>query len=224
MKRSVSLGCLILFWASTVFAQEKVDAPVWNVEDKWIFTHNGIIEVLSVDQDGYIVEFSDDICVIERQGYDKVIFDKATMQRIYSLSARSFFLKGDKRNKYSAGLRNILNFPFTLGKQWENSYCAKPVISSLRHLPSLDYYEKLKILGWEEIGVQAGKFRALKIQCIRGHQAMPQAGIYAAEGKGFYWYSPDVKYFVKCEYDPNSVKQYLGEVVNWELTSFRLKK
>jgi len=223
MKQIAFLGCLILLLASTVFAQEKIEAPVWNVGDKWIFTSNGVIEVLGIDQDGYVVKFSDDIAVTERQGFDKVIFDKATMQRIYSLSARSFFLKGEKRNKYSAGLRNILNFPFTPGKQWENAYSAKPVISTLRHLPSLDYYEKFKILGWEEVGVQAGKFRALKIQCIRGHQAMPQAHIYAAEGKSFYWYSQDVKYFVKCEPDKAWIEQS-KEIFNWELLSFQLKK
>ena len=224
MKKMAFLGCLILFLTTIVFAQEKVEPPIWNVGDKWIFTHTGTIEVLKIEQNAYVVNFSNDICVIERQGFDKIIFDKATMQRIFSVSAGSFFLKGDKRNKYEAGLRNIFNFPFIPGKQWENAYCAKPVISTLRNLPSLDYYEKFKILGWNDITIQGGKFKTLKVEVIRGHQADPVRWIPAIEGKGVYWYSPDVKYFVKCEYDPNSVKEYRGEVFNWELTSFEFKK
>jgi hypothetical protein len=216
MKRVIFLGWLVLFLPAMVFAQEKVEAPVWNVGDKWVFTNNGIIEVLSVDQYGYVVKFSDDICVTERQGFNTIIFDKATMQRIYSL-------KGGKRTKYTKGKRNILNFPFTARKQWENAYCAKPVIATLSYLPSLDYYEKFKILGREEIGVHAGKFRALKIEAITGHHAMLPM-IPSFEGKSFYWYSPDVKYFVKCKYDPGSIQLAPGEIVNWELTSLSLKK
>ena len=43
-------------------------------------------------------------------------------------------------------------------------------------------------------------------------------------GTATYWYAPEVKYFVKCEYDAAHVKYYKGDIVNWELTSFQLKK
>jgi hypothetical protein len=61
----IFLGWLILFLPIMAFAQEKVEAPVWNVGDKWVFTGGGTIEVLKVDQNGYVVKFSDAICVIE---------------------------------------------------------------------------------------------------------------------------------------------------------------
>jgi hypothetical protein len=38
-----------------------------------------------------------------------------------------------------------------------------------------------------------------------------------------YWYSPDAKYFVKCQYDKDWMKGN-KEIFNWELTSFQLKK
>ncbi len=217
MKKMAFLGCLILFLAPTVFAQEKVETPVWNAGDKWVFTNNGTIEVLSVDQNAYVVKFSDDICVIERQGFNTIIFEKATLQRIYSL-------EGEERNKYARGARNMLNFPLIPGKQWENAYNARPVISTLRHLSSLDYYEKFRILGWDDITIKGGKFKALKMENIRGHKSGGTPWVPSVEGKNLYWYSPDVKYFVKCEYDPAQVRYYKGEVFNWELTSFQLKK
>ena len=40
---------LILFLPAVVFAQEKVEAPVWNVGDKWVFTGGASIEVIKAD-------------------------------------------------------------------------------------------------------------------------------------------------------------------------------
>jgi len=217
MKKMILLVCLILCLPMMAFAQEKVEAPVWNVGDKWVFTGGRTIEVLKVDQNGYVVKFSDAICVIESQGFNTIVFEKSTLHRIYTL-------KGDKRKKYTMGLKKIFNFPFTPGKQWKDAYGARPLVGPTKGQISLDYYEIFKVSGWEEVGVQAEKFRAMKLEVIRGHDAVPQRWIPAYESKGLYWYSPDVKYFVKCQYDPSAVKDFPGEVVNWELTSFKVKK
>ena len=93
MKKMIFLGWLILFLPAMVGGQEKVDAPVWSGGDKWAFTGDGSIEVLQADQNGYVMNFSDSICVLERQGFNKIIFDKSTLQRSYSL-------EGEKRRKY----------------------------------------------------------------------------------------------------------------------------
>jgi len=222
MKKVILLGPMLLFFAATVWAQEKVELPVWNVGDKWVFTGEGTIEVLKVDQNGYVLNFSDNICVLERQGFNKIIFNTSTLQRIYTL-------EGDKRRKYKMGLKYIYNFPLSPGKQWKHAYSAKPILikgyQTSTGIPILDYYENIKILGWEDIGVKAGKFRALKIEFVSGHKEY-QMGLFprpGSEGKGYYWYSPDVKYFVKCQYDKASIDTH-KEISNWELTSFQLKK
>jgi hypothetical protein len=198
-------------------AQEKADAPVWNVGDKWEFSYGGTIEVLKMEKDGYVVRFSDRTCIMESQGFQTIIFDKNNLQRIH-------WVKGDKSKKYTMGLKKIFNFPYTLGKQWTDAYGGVPVVGDAKGNISLDYYEKYRIVGWEDITIQGGKFKALKMEFIRGHEAVPQRWIAESEYKHFYWYSPEVKYFVKCDYDPAAVKKFLGEVVNWELTSFKLKK
>jgi hypothetical protein len=124
------------------------------------------------------------------------------------------------------GLKNIFYFPYIVGKQWTDSYSAASLVGPRKGQIALDYYQKYKILAWEDIGTRGGKFKALKMEVISGHGGAmsPVRFVPASEYKGFYWYSPDVKYFVKCEYDPAAVKEYPGEVVNWELTSFQLKK
>jgi hypothetical protein len=167
MKKIAFLGLLIVFLPAMVFAQEKVDAPVWNVGDKWVFTGDGTIEVMQVDQNGYVVNYSDRICVLERQGFNKILFDKSALQRSYSL-------EGEKRRKYSMGLKNIFNFPFSPGKEWKHAYSSQPIVTkgymTGQGIPTLDYYENFKILAWEDIGVKTGKFRALKIELVNGHK------------------------------------------------------
>jgi hypothetical protein len=217
MKKMFLLAWVALFLPALLCAQDKVEAPAWNVGDKWVCTGGGTIEVLKSDPNGFVVKFSEAVCVVEGQGFETIVLDKATLHRVHTM-------KGEKRNKYTMGLKKIFDFPYTPGKQWKDAYCAKPIVGRGKGQISLDYYEQFKVLGWEEITVKAGKLRALKIEVIRGHEAMPQSWISGNEWKGLYWYSPNVKYFIKCEYDPASVKQYRGEVFNWELISFELKE
>jgi hypothetical protein len=217
MKKIFFLAWAALFIPAFLCAQEKIEAPAWNVGDKWVFSGGGTVEVFKSDPNGFVVKFSEAVCVVEGQGFETIILDKTTLHRVHTL-------KGEKRKKYTMGLKKIFDFPYAPGKQWKDAYCAKPIVGPGKGQISLDYYEKFNALGWEETAVQAGKFRALKIEVIRGHEAMPQRWISADEYRSLYWYSPNVKYFVKCEYDPASVKEYRGEVFNWELTSFYLKK
>jgi hypothetical protein len=78
MKKMVLLASLIVFLPAMVFAQEKVEAPVWNVGDKWNFTGDGNIEVVKVDPNGFILKFSDRNCMVETQGCGAILFDKST--------------------------------------------------------------------------------------------------------------------------------------------------
>ena len=50
--------------------------------------------------------------------------------------------------------------------------------------------------GWEDVKVQAGKFRAIKLEIEVGHEAKVSAP--AFETMNFFGYSPDVKHFMKC--------------------------
>ena len=222
MKKMFFLALVISFLPATVVAREKVEAPVWNVGDKWVFTGDGTIEVMQADQNGYVMNFLDSICVMERQGFNKILFEKSTLQRSYSLD-------GGKKRKYSMGLKKIFSFPFSLGKQWKHAYSAQPIITrgyrTSQGIPTLDYYENIKITGWEDISVKAGKIRALRIEFVSGHKEyqvglMPRPG---SEVKNYYWYAPGVKYFVKCQYDKDWIKDQ-KELFNWELASFQLKK
>jgi hypothetical protein len=64
------------------------------------------------------------------------------------------------------------------------------------------------------VEVQAVNFKTIKLKHTIDNRTMN------ASGESVYWYAPEVKYFVKCEYDAS----YRIGVTNWELISLKLKK
>jgi len=213
MKKIVYLGWLIVFLPAMVFAQEKIEAPVWNVGDKWVFTQ-GNIEVIGADKKNYALNFSKGTCIFENVGFETIIFEKSTLNRIY-------ILKEDKREKYLMALAKILDFPLSTGKQWKSGYSSKgPGVPLPR---SYDFSEIYKVSGWEDIVVQAGKFKALRLEYKRVITMMSGWGAMAPEILNQYWYSPEVKYFVKCQYDKDWMKGN-KEIFDWELVSYELRK
>jgi len=72
--------------------------------------------------------------------------------------------------KYTHHLRKIFDFPLSPGKQWKDEEIYEtPIVSVFSHLGDLAYYEIFRVLGWEDIEVQAGKFRAIKSEISGGH-------------------------------------------------------
>ena len=197
--------------ASATHAQEKVDAPVWNIGDKWIFSSKGAIEVVSADQNSYVLKFSEDVCINESQKFDAIVFDKSTFHRIYGI-------KGDNRKKYTNMFGKIFDFPLSPGKQWKDDEIYQtPLVSVFSGFGDLAYYQIFTVLVWEDVVVQAGKFRAIKLEVSTGH---PPDFLMT---KHLYWYSPEAKYFVKCQYDP-AAEAAFKEIVSWELSSFKVTK
>jgi hypothetical protein len=171
--------------------------------------------VVKADQSGFILKFSDGICKFETQACNTILFEKSTRNRINAIEEA-------KSKKYSMGLRKILNFPLSNGKQWKYAFSATSLEGAGMHPVAYDYSENYNVLGWEDVGVQAGKFKTLKLEYKRIITGASGWGALGQEIKNLYWYSPDVKYFVKCEYDKAWMKGN-KEIFNWELTSFQLK-
>ena len=211
MRKMIFLLSILFLSPSITRAQERVEAPIWNVGHKWVFTQ-GNIEVVGADKNSYTLNFSKDTAILENVGFEKIVFEKSTLSRIYTL-------KGDKREKYTHRHRRILNFPLNPDKQWQDTFTGKILSGPFAGTSSHNYSESFTVLRWEDVQVRAGKFKAIKLE-YKQKITTPGALNYGKEGWGRYWYSPDVKYFVKCQYDKDF---YVGEK-DWELTSFQSKK
>jgi hypothetical protein len=205
MRKLICLLWGFLLFPSIIWAQDKINAPVWNVGDKWVFTQ-GNIEVVGADENSRTLAFSKDTCIIESKGLEKIVYDKSTLNRTYGV-------KEGKSEKYTTAMRRMLNFPFNLGKEWSDTYSSKVMVGPLAG-KLVEGSEVYKIVGWENVQVQAGNFKAIRLEY---DQKVPSLG---HGGTAIYWYAPEVKYFVKCQYD----KGYFQGVKDWELVSFKLNK
>lgn len=205
MKRIFLLGLLVLFYASMVCAQDKVEAPVWNVGDKWVFSAGSSTEVIRIDENSFVIK------TLSSDNIENIfIHDKTTLNRTHRM-------EGEKRRRYEGHWNKALNFPLAIGKVWENSFKSRAAGTTIGAQENL-YFEKFKVLGFEDVKVQAGTFKAVKIE-YRQEGFSPSGGMRV--GKAWYWYAPEVKYVVKWEYESNPVWLRFRD---WELASFDLKK
>lgn len=208
MKKIIFFGWLVVLLPTMICAQEKVEAPVWNVGDKWVFNREGPMEVIGIDKNGYLVKFSGGIFLKSLIG--TAIFDKSTLNIIY-------LLKDNKPSKYThTGPREtIFNFPLTTGKKWKGWYSRESRGWALK----LEFSEEFLVIGWENVEVRAGKFKTVKLEYkleLSYHPARHPTG---PRGKGWYWYSPEAKNFVKCQYE-KWYREEEDEREDWELNSF----
>jgi len=83
MKKMIFVGWLIVFLPALGFAQEKVEAPVWNAGDKWVFDREGPMEVVSCDAQCFSVRFSGGMFARDASGV--AVFDRSTLNVKYML-------------------------------------------------------------------------------------------------------------------------------------------
>jgi len=197
MKKMILLSFLVLFIPAIVCGQDKVEVPVWNIGDKWNIAGDVTIMVVNADESSYAVKY------LTAGGESILIFEKSSVNRLYVMDK-------DKRIPYEGRNKRLFNFPLDIGKSWKDKFISKGA------LKEYTYLETFTVLGWEDIVVQAGKFKTVKIEYKQANADEP-----AKEGKLWYWYSPDVKYMVKCQYGKGD---YWDASYDWELTSFELKK
>jgi hypothetical protein len=213
MKKIILLGWLIGFLPMMVFAHEEIEAPVWNVGDKWAFGQGGVMEVIKADDQYYLVNFSGGIFPHEASGV--AIIEKPTLNITHVMN-------GNSLKKYRDTRKNILNFPLTLGKEWEDQYRQYEMGSLVK------YNETFRVLWWDEVTVPAGKFKAVIIENkIEPVECSSMQGCFPRpESKAFFWYSPEAKNIVKCLFEKGYYEGFgdAGARKNWELVSYELKK
>ncbi len=201
MKRIMLLSFLFLWIPGVLNGQDKVQPPAWNTGDKWSLTEGVTIMVAKADENTYSVKYL-------TSGRESVlVYEKSSLNRLYSMEK-------DRKIPYEGRNKRLFNFPLDIGKSWNDTFTSK------EGLQEYTYLETFTVIGWEDIEVQAGKFRAVKLEYKQARDEGRSAPG-AREGKVWYWYSPEVKYMVKCQYERN---RYWDAFYDWELISFELKK
>jgi len=205
MKKVIFLTCLFLFFAPSVFAQEKCEAPAWKTGDQWRFKladgNTYANEVVDTKDDLYVVRVARDP---DRYGYDRETLNI------------KFVIKEDGRQMKATGdLRKLFSFPIFVGKKWTDTN-SRPAgglgVSKVETSFAIDF----GVESMEDLTTPAGAFKTYKIRhkltMMRGHN--PSGWI-------LFWYSPEAKWWVKREVEKSSFWSNLQDA---ELISFQSKK
>jgi hypothetical protein len=202
MKSAILLGLVILFLSAMAWAQEKVEAPIWNVGDKWAYKRvDGVtwtVEVVDVKEDLYILRTHG---VQDLSGYDK-----KSMNVKYSIE------QSGRRLKATGYMNKLFDFPIFVGKKWTDTTTA---MSSSRRVEET-YINDFKVEGAEEVITRAGTFKTLKIH-------YKQTNMFGRNGWVVFWYSPEAKTWVKREVEKTDYWTTIKWIKDAELTSFSLK-
>jgi hypothetical protein len=183
---------------------------------------------------------------VMRVGSDSVVVSEKTdanPDRVQSMMLGLDWSRRRSVNGQEITVNQPFSFPLDVGKTWRLEYTEQnPNPQKLRETDTLPY----KVVGWEEVTVPAGKFRALKIESdgrwmadvpprvLNGALVARQGSVVSqttesrvAQGvrvSGRYykcfWYVPEVKRWVKSTEENYNSNGSLSEVVTDELENF----
>lgn len=177
MKKMMILGCLILFLAPMVWAQEKIETPPeWKIGDRWVYQNqdgriftNRVIRLEEVNRvSHYVVQ----------RGVNEIYFTKEIHHHFTKRAPGN----GKVIFKWEPPLP-LFSWPLEVGKKWKE----KLKLHLLEKGDKWSVRRESKIIGIEEIEVPAGKFRTFHIYTTETVEMMVD----------FHrWYSPEVGYVV----------------------------
>ena len=114
------------------------------------------------------------------------------------------------------GDSGLFRFPFQVGKEYKVSY---DLMLPRRGAFRVFHQRLVKVVGWEEIAVPAGKFKALRIDANGTYQRQDRS--LTGDVTVSYWYVPHVKRWVKVTFQDRNSLDGLTEDGAEELLTFR---
>jgi len=207
MRNLIIFSFLTLLLTPMALAQDRSEAPVWNVGDKWTYKDS-----TGTTYTNEVLDVKEDVFVLKYQGLQNPAgFDKRTMN--------IKFLIGTGGNKILDTeslifLKKLFDFPIFVGKQWTDSYDLTLRAPGGRPVP-LPQTLAYKIENLAEVSTTAGTF---KTYIIYLNQRSTRTG---NNGWIRHWYSPEAKTWIKREIEKTNfwapLKMYDSELISYEL-------
>ena len=240
--KNISIACVAMVITSGALAQA-VDRPAVQVGDTWIYR-----ETIEKGSTGWN-QIRDELAVTRVTA--STIFFTVKPSGSTQAPKEIFFGADWSRARDVNGKETVVNrpllFPLSIGKSWDLEYTEQNP-NSAHKWEKFD--SKYTVVGWEQIEVPAGKFRALKIEA-EGHwqaeiapgQTVTQSGqsgdnattlvtqvqkstekVTSGRTYRAFWYVPEVKRWVKSVEENYSSGGTRSERDTLELESFNAAK
>jgi hypothetical protein len=179
---------------------DKWEATSWNRNKRTDTYHK---EITQVNQDGSFVILGR----AEKSGYTWYEYWNREHQLekiVYPSTGKTIIKKKP--------LRNSLDFPLFVGKEWETKYSS--LSKGGRFLEYLDIY---KVLSYETVKTKAGNFKAFKINRMN-NSIESRRGYRSTE-----WYCPELKRIIKVKnpaFPPSELLSYKLEDAETNISSY----
>jgi len=206
---------LLLMWPGLCAAQ--ADAPVAKPEvkagDRW--TYRRMNYERNQAQDTYEVH----VTFAARDAIHAVITEKDGRESDATYTSEWNEVVAP-RGRVNVRDKGELQFPLRTGATYAIEWTLE---EPRRQMGSGRHKRNVKVVGWEEVTVPAGRFRALKVQSEGNF--WPFGSGYVGTVRDVFWYVPEVKRWVKHVHDsfrPGnriSITEHSGE----ELVEFRIQ-
>jgi hypothetical protein len=203
MKRVMILSVLVLLLAPMAWAQEKCEAPIWNIGDKWTYK-----DVTGSTFTSQVVRIEEDLFIVKTEGAQYLSgYDKKTLNSKFQIE------ESGRKIKNTTNYRKIFDFPIFVGKKW--TYTSTGRAAGIAGYEEVTYINDFIIEGIEDITTPAGTFKAYRI-----HYKQTNMGL-GISGWMRRWYSPEAKTWVKREFEKVSfwslVPSRDAELISYEL-------
>ncbi len=205
--KKILLGLFVLFIPVILYAQDKVEAPLWSVGDKWTWkTAAGATlhsQVVDLKQDLYVLRMGKDP---DLYGYDQK-----------TMNVKFLMKEGGGEFHFDKPWRRILDFPMFVGKKWTDTIDEVPKRQVIRRRSGgITFVYEFSVDRFEDIATSAGTFKCYRIRLEETNETSSRRMWV------HYWYSPEVKNWIKRERENGTSRAHLwGE--NAELISYTLK-
>ena len=197
---------------------EAVKAPYVEVGDCWSF------RAKNIENHGPIDEYEECITFVDR--VKNVILALVTVKADGREIETSYSTEWTPRTEISGLISSPTKdrpprFPLKVGDTFtEENDIRRALLGAVAGHTTLNF----KVVGWEEVSVPAGKFRALKIEG-RGTTVRSDSG-QSIEVSRDLWYVPEVARFAKIRFESHLPGRPQGRGIHYEaeLTGYRLNR
>jgi hypothetical protein len=162
------------------------DAPVWEVGDTWqhVVPNGKYSEVRVIGKDTFNKE---EIYVLENKFENS---NSGVSTRTLGIRVEIDKVTGSKQKPIATSQWEY-EFPLYLGKKWNRTVTGR---GGFGGISSENYFYTYKVTAYEDVTVQAGTFKAFKIEREQKSMLTGSSLIMLT------WYSPQVKNYVKQNY------------------------
>jgi hypothetical protein len=208
--RALAALSLILFLPCAAQAEAPVPRPDVKVGDRW--TYRRMDYEANRSRGNYEMHV-----VFAERGVIQVVTDQRSGETdtTYTSDWNAVTLPGRVFSPHTGWLI----FPLRSGA----SYRAAFEVVQLKRDHKVRHEYQVKVMGWEEVTVPAGKFRALKVESEGSFQRADDAFV-SGKARSVIWYAPEVRRWVKMtrEERPNR-RRGGGDHSGEELVEYKLQ-